>query len=160
MKRIALVLWTFVICSSRVSAFGAVQTAIGESQVLYRLEVSYVEIYSLANGASGFFRGADVYTDVVFQVAQNHGSDVIELTSPDYRFLARSMCSKKHAGMPTVLRYFGTTTYELPDDLFTRVRGANLFVRLESYDFSTGEFQALAVCSWVYTGGGSGSYEV
>ena len=59
-----------------------------------------------------------------------------------------------------MLRYFGTTTYELPDDLFTRVRGANLFVRLESYDFSTGEFQALAVCSWVYTGGGSGSYEV
>lgn len=67
MKRIALVLWTFVICSSRVSAFSAGETAIGESQVLYRLEVSYVEIYSLAAGASGFFRGADVYTDVVFQ---------------------------------------------------------------------------------------------
>ena len=129
MKRIALVLWIFVICSSSVSAFSAGETAIGESQVLYRLEVSYVEIYSLANGASGFFRGADVYTDVVFQVAQNHGSDVIELTSPDYRFLARSMCSKKN--MQECRRCFAIS--EQPPTSFRMIYSLECVVRISSF---------------------------
>jgi hypothetical protein len=142
--------------ASATSANAQVTTVTEE----YDLHVSYSYNYTIARGPVHSEHGTDVFQKIPVRVLKNLGSISDSQLYMSPVFLNRGICSRTSPGVPSEMKFFGTTSYQIPDDLFTRVRGASLFTRLEEYNSSTGEFRAVVSCSWLYSGGGSGSFDV
>lgn len=137
------------------AVFGTYAVAAEED---YLFKLNFQELYWFDGQSSRSVGSYEAPTKVMIQGARttewiDFGSDIF----------IHTVCSRK--ANPSFPEKFSmnvgaTTAFSLRDDLFTRVRSAKMFVKVESLDPATGEIKISAACDWQYTGGGGGSLEI
>ena len=117
----------------------------------YRFEIENTEIFSIARGPSGYREWKSEF-DLPLQVTQDYLKfDPIAFSNP--------ICHHSAAGYPKVLGIpiGATLSFDLGERSFSRVRSADIFFRITQHQ-ADDTFEVLVVCSWLYSGGGSGSH--
>ncbi|WP_413290685.1 hypothetical protein [Bdellovibrio sp. HCB337] len=133
--------------------FGSQASAVEQN---YAFDLTYDEQYWF----DGNHHNAKWSTPVESVVSIEQDWKWIEL---DSRIFVHSVCSlNSGGGFPQKMEMVpgATFSFKLNDDSFSRVRNREMFVRVESYDKTTGKMNIVAACSWYYTGGGGGSLSI
>lgn len=140
-----LTLWSIAICG--IEAMSA------PLQHSYNFKLNYDEVYWFDGQSRHSTWSGDRST---FVEIKDDGA----WADFDSNVFVHSICSKvANKSFPKNFSMVvgGTTSFSLNDDPFSRVRSTKMFVKVVSFNQTTGDLAITAACNWQYAGGGGGS---